>query len=62
MVEGSAATWFGAPGFVVLDVIDDSIELVDVETEGTLVGCRTCGTRARPTDRRWVTLRDAPTG
>lgn len=63
MVEGSAAAWFGAPGFVVLDVIDDGIELVvDVETEASLVGCLACGTRARPKDRRWVTVRDAPTG
>jgi len=63
VVEGSAAAWFGAPGFSVLSVADDGVELVvEVETEATVVGCSTCGTRARAKDRRWVSLRDAPTG
>lgn len=63
MVEGSGACWFGAPGFVVLGVIDDGVELVvEVETTATVVGCSACGTRARPKDRRWVVVRDAPSG
>ena len=63
MGEGSGACWFGAPGFVVLDVIDTGVELVvEVETTATTVGCSACGTRARPKDRRWVTVRDAPAG
>ncbi len=34
MVEGSAALWFGASGFEVLDVVDDGVELVvAVQTE-----------------------------
>ncbi len=63
MSEGSGACWFGAPGFVVLDVIDRDVELVvEVETTATIVGCAACGTRARAKDRRWVTVRDAPAG
>ncbi len=63
MVEGSGACWFGAPGFEVLGVVDAGVELVvDVETTATVVGCSACGTRARPKDRRWVTVRDAPAG
>ncbi len=63
MVEGSGACWFGAPGFVVLDVIEVGDELVvEVETTATVVGCSSCGTRARAKDRRWVTVRDAPAG
>lgn len=63
MVEGSGACWFGAPGFVVVDVADDGLELVvEVETSATVVGCESCGSRARAKDRRWVTLRDAPAG
>ena len=62
MVEGSAL-WFGAGGFELLAVADDGCELVvDVETVKAVVGCSTCGTRAVPKDRRWVTLRDAPAG
>jgi transposase len=63
VVEGSGACWFGAPGFVVVDVADDGLELVvEVETSATVVGCESCGSRARAKDRRWVTLRDAPAG
>lgn len=63
MVEGSPALWFGASGFEILDVVDDGVELVvSVQTTATFVGCPSCGTRARPKDRRWVTLRDAPSG
>ena len=62
-MEGTGACWFGAPGFVVLDVIEDGMELVvEVETTATVVGCGVCGRRARPKDRRWVTVRDAPAG
>jgi transposase len=55
--------WLGAPKFIVLDVVDDGVELmISIETTLTFVGCSCCGTRARPKDRRWVTLRDAPAG
>jgi transposase len=61
--EGSGACWFGAPGFEVLGVVDDGAELVvEVETTARAAGCSECGTRARPKDRRWVTVRDAPAG
>jgi transposase len=62
--DGSAsALWFGATGFEVLEVGFDGIELrVDVETNARVVGCTSCGTRAVPKDRRWVTLRDTPAG
>ena len=63
MVDGSAALWFGASGFEVLDVCEVGAELVvEVETTAMIVGCASCGSRARPKDRRWVTLRDAPSG
>ena len=62
MVEGSAL-WFGAGGFELLAAADDGVELVvEVETARAVVGCASCGTRAVPKDRRWVTLRDAPAG
>ena len=58
-MEGSSAVWLGTPSFVVLEVVDDGIELViSIETTRTFVGCTRCGTRARPKDRRWVSLRD----
>ncbi len=63
MSDGSSALWFGATNFEVLEVIDDGVELVvAIETTATVVGCASCGTRAKPKDRRWVTLRDAPVG
>lgn len=63
MGDGSGACWFGASGFVVLDVIDAGVELVvEVESTATVIGCGSCGTRARAKDRRWVTVRDAPAG
>lgn len=63
MVDGSGACWFGAPGFEVLAVVDHGVELeVEVETPARPVGCAECGTQARPKDRRWVTVRDAPAG
>jgi transposase len=55
--------WFGAPEFEVLAVFDDGVELtVEVQTVAAPVGCPGCGVRARSKDRRWVMLRDAPTG
>lgn len=63
MVAGSSAIWFGAPNFKVLDVADDGHELtISVESTVTVTGCVACGTRAKPKDRRWVGLRDAPSG
>jgi transposase len=47
----------------VLGVAVSDVELVvEVQTAATVVGCSGCGTRARPKDRRWVSLRDAPVG
>lgn len=63
MADGSSALWFGAPNFRVLSVVDDGHELtVEVESTLTVVGCTSCGTRAKAKDRRWVGLRDAPSG
>lgn len=62
-MDGSCAVWFGAPNFRVLDVIDDGHEVtISVESTVTVTGCSSCGTRARAKDRRWVSLRDAPSG
>lgn len=63
MGDGSGVVWFGAAGFEVLAVAEVGAELVvEVETTATAVGCGGCGSGARPKDRRWVTLRDAPAG
>ncbi len=63
MFDGSSAVWFGAPNFVVLDVVDDGGELtIAIESTVMVTGCAACGTRARAKDRRWVSLRDAPSG
>lgn len=62
-MDGSCAIWFGAPNFEVLDVADDGVELtIAIESTVTAVGCTACGTRAKPKDRRWVSVRDAPAG
>ncbi len=62
-MNGSSAVWFGAPNFRVLDVVDDGHEVtISVESTITMTGCSSCGTRARAKDRRWVALRDAPSG
>jgi Transposase and inactivated derivatives len=62
-VDGSSAIWFGAPNFRVLDVVDDGHEVtISLESTLTVTGCAACGTRAKPKDRRWVGLRDAPSG
>ena len=58
---GDGSAWFGASGFEVLDIAEHERELVvSVQTTATVVGCRGCGSRARPKDRRWATIRDAP--
>lgn len=63
MGDGTSALWFGARNFRVLSVVDDGHELtVAVESTVTVTGCSACGTRAKAKDRRWVTLRDAPSG
>ncbi|WP_334145067.1 ISL3 family transposase, partial [Rhabdothermincola sp.] len=42
-------------------MLDAEFELVvEVESTATVVGCGSCGTRAKAKDRRWVTLADAP--
>lgn len=62
-MDGSCAVWFGAPNFRVLDVVDDGFEVtIAVKSTVTVTGCSSCGTRARAKDRRWVSLRDAPSG
>lgn len=62
-MNGSSAVWFGAPNFRVLDVVDDGHEVtLSVESTVAVTGCTSCGTRARAKDRRWVALRDAPSG
>lgn len=63
MGEGSAAlVWLVAPGFGVLGIDDDGVEVVvEIETDTARVGCPGCGVVfGRAKDRRWVTLRDAP--
>lgn len=63
MVDGISAVWFGAPNFVVLDVVDDGREVtIAVESTVTVTGCASCGTRARAKDHRWVSVRDARGG
>jgi transposase len=54
--------WFGVAGLETLrDPVDDGVEVtIEVQTTATVVACGGCGTRAKPKDRRWVTLRDAP--
>lgn len=50
MAEG-IALWFSAPGFELLDVVDDGVELVvEVQTTTAVVGCSECGVRVRPKD------------
>lgn len=62
MGDGSASlVWFVAPGFRVLGIDEDGVEVVvEVETESARVACPGCGVFGRAKDRRWVTLRDAP--
>ena len=53
----------GLPGFRLLEVseVDGELEYL-VETTDMVVGCPTCGTLARPKDRRAVLLRDLAHG
>jgi transposase len=61
--DSSVVVWFSAPGFRQLAAVEVDGELVvDVETTLVRVGCRWCGVPARPKDRRWVSVRDAPAG
>ena len=62
MGEGSAGVvWFAAPGFRVLSIDAGEVDVVvSIETDVARVGCRGCGVIARAKDRRWVTVRDAP--
>lgn len=63
MVDGTAL-WFDARGYEVLgvDERDDGELVITVQSIKSLVGCPTCGVRARAKDRRPVTLRGAPHG
>lgn len=53
----------GLPGFRLLEVteLDGEVEYL-VETDETVVGCASCGTRAHAKDRREVVLRDLAHG
>ena len=47
------------PGFKILDVKHDPEEMIlTVETTASVVGCSECGTRAKPHERRAVSIRD----
>jgi transposase len=57
--NGLAEALLGLDGFRVLEVAEDSDELViTVETTTVIEGCRRCGTRAVAHDRRPVDIRD----
>jgi transposase len=60
--ESSAGVvWFAAPGFRVLSIDAGEVDVVvSIETDADRVGCHGCGVIARAKDRRWVTVRDAP--
>jgi transposase len=62
MGDGSAGVvWFAASGFRVVGIDDGEVDVVvSIETTADRVGCHACGVIARAKDRRWVTLRDAP--
>ena len=55
MGEGSAGVvWFAAPGFRLLAVNDDELDVViEIESDAVRVGCPQCGVIARAKDRRW---------
>ena len=62
-VHGSdtAAVLVGMPEFVVLAAVEDDGELwLLVETKASLVGCPSCGVRAKAKGRRETTVRDLP--
>jgi len=53
--------WFAAPGFRVLSIDASEVDVVvSIETDAVRVGCHGCGVIAKAKDRRWVTVRDAP--
>ncbi|GIU93336.1 MAG: ISL3 family transposase [Acidimicrobiia bacterium] len=57
--NGLAEAMLGLDGFRVLEVTETPDELViTVETTASIVGCRSCGTRAEAHDRRPVEVRD----
>jgi transposase len=58
---GLAEALLGLDGFCVLDVEGTPAEvIVTVETTTEIVGCSTCGTRAKAQDRLRVDIRDLP--
>lgn len=61
--DGTSVAVFGLPGFRLLGVtvIDGELEY-EIETTATQVGGTTCGSVARPKDRRDVLLRDLRQG
>ncbi len=57
----TAAVLIGMPEFAVLAAVEDDGELwLLVETAASVVGCPTCGVRAKPKGRRDTTVRDLP--
>jgi len=61
--RSAGVVWFAAPGFRLLAVNDDELDVViEIESDAVRVGCPQCGVIARAKDRRWVTVRDAPAG
>lgn len=57
--NGLAEAMLGLDGFRVLEVAESVNELtITVETTATMTGCRRCGTRAEPHERRPVDVRD----
>jgi transposase len=62
--DGSAGVvWFSMPGFRVLEVDERASDVViSVETTVDRLACPVCGVFAWSKGRRWVTLRDAPSG
>jgi transposase len=57
----AAAVLVGVSAFVVMAAVEDDGELwMLVETKASVTGCRSCGVRAKPKDRRDTTVRDLP--
>ena len=58
---GLAEALLGLDGFRVLEVVEGPDELViTIETTVSVVGCRSCGTRAEAHDRMPIDIRDLP--
>ena len=56
---GLAEVLLGLPGFRVLGVVEDDVELVvTIESVAVRAHCRSCGVRAEPQDRMPVDVRD----